>query len=213
MSSSDQSAGTHVNVRAALRIGWNRTATHFLQFALVLLPMLVTALIFEYVATFVSGTLLHLAVVLLGVAVPWTLGFGLYRLALPIADDRPVTWRTAWTANGLVDYVKASAIIFLPLVILSGVTFGIAFLLAAPLLAFFPYFILDRSAEGWPSIRQSWTAGAVHYSDMFRLTITLLVLNLLGFVTVLGWFITVPMSAIAIAHAYRTSTGPTGAWH
>jgi D-alanyl-lipoteichoic acid acyltransferase DltB (MBOAT superfamily) len=213
MPPADASAPTHVNVRVALRVGWNRTATHFLAFALVLVLMLLSGAIFEALATLISGGLLHLALQLVGIIVPWALGFGIYKLALPIADDQPVTWRTAWTTYGLIDYLKASGIMILPLVILSVVTFGVAFVLAVPLLVFFPYFILDRDSAGWQSLRQGWTAGAIHYSDMWRLTMTLLLLNLLGFITVLGWFITVPMSAIAIAHAYRTSTGPSGPWH
>jgi uncharacterized membrane protein YidH (DUF202 family) len=213
MPPADAAAPTHVNVRAALSMGWNRTATHFLAFALVLAAMLISGAILEFIATFSSGSLLHLIIQALGIAVPWALGFGLYRLALPIADDRPVTWRTAWQLPGLLEYGKASLIMVVPLVVLSTVTFGIAFILAMPLLVFYPYFILDRESAGWQSLRQGWTAGAVHYSEMWRLTMTLLLLNLLGFITVLGWFITVPMSVIAIAHAYRTSTGPTGRWH
>jgi hypothetical protein len=213
MPPADQSVPTHVNVRAALRVGWNRTATHFLQFALVLVAMLISSGLLEYAATFVSGSLKHLSSVLAGIALPWALGFGICRLALPIADDQPVTWRTAWTIKGIEDYLMATLILVAPVLILTFVTFGVAFILAAPLLMFFPYFILDRGSAGWQSVRQGWTAGAIHYADMWRLTMTLLLLNLLGFVTVLGWFITVPMSAIAIAHAYRTSTGPTGPWH
>jgi hypothetical protein len=213
MPPADSSAPTHVNVRVALRMGWNRAAPNFLAFALVLVLMALAGAIFESFATLISGGLLHSALLLLGIIVPWALGFGIYKLALPIADGHPVTWRTAWTTPGLVEYLKASGIMILPVVILSTVTLGVAFILAAPLLVFFPYFILDRDAVGWQSLRQGWTAGAIHYSDMWRLTMTLLLLNLLGFITVLGWFITVPMSAIAIAHAYRTSTGPSGPWH
>lgn len=206
----DKAPPTHVDVRESLRMGWERGATHFLQFALVLVVVLLTSGLLEYAAGLVSQWWLHLALFLLGIAVPWALGFGVCRLALPIADGQPVTWRSAWAFKGLPAYLVASLILVPAVGILTVATLGVALVLAAPLVSFVPFFILDHGSDRRQSIRESWVAGAVHYSDMVRLTLVLLALNLIGFITVLGWFITVPMTAIAIAHAYRTATGPAG---
>jgi uncharacterized membrane protein len=99
-----------------------------------------------------------------------------------------------------------------PVVFLSTITFGVALILGGPMLLMYPYFVVDRSSGAKKSIRQSWTAGAIHYADMFRLNLAVIGLVLLGLITVVGWLITIPMALIAVARAYRTATGPPGPW-
>lgn len=210
MSSASADSRTYVDVRAAIRLGWNRGATHFLQFALVLIAMLAAIGVFALLAGLVRNGVPHLLIVLMEVIAPLVLSFGLWRLALPIADGEPVTWRTAWSLNRLDAYTVAVLVITIPFVVFSAFTVGVAFVLGAPLLCLFPYFILDREMDWWPALKRAWITAGIHYGAMFKLCLILIGLNLLGFIVLIGWFITIPMSVVAIAHAYRTATGPPG---
>ncbi len=212
MSGSTSPGPTYVDVRASLAVGWKGMTENFLQFAFVMVLMVGSSLIFVSLALNFSHGLLHLLWLVLEVVAPVVFAYGLFRLALPIADGVPVTFRDVTSFVGLQQYVIASAIVIVPVLVLGTLSLGVVFVLAGPLLMFFPFFVLDRESAAWKSIKQSWTAGAVHYAALFKLSLAVIGLTLLGFITLVGWLLTIPMVAIAVAHAYRSATGPSGSW-
>ena len=205
-------APTYVSVGESLRIGWNRGATHFLQFLPVLLAMLVAAVAFHEAAGYARQLMVWLLLGCMQLIAPVALSFGLWRLALPIVDDQPVSWRTAWALRGLDAYIVAFFGLALPWAVLSIVSLGIAFIFGMPMVAFFPFGILERKRSYRETIKDGWSVAGTHYAAVLRLCLVLLGLNLLGFIVLIGWLITIPLTVIALAHAYRTGSGERGTW-
>jgi uncharacterized membrane protein len=72
-------------------------------------------------------------------------------------------------------------------------------------LAFVPYLVVDRGLGPIEAIKESWRITKGHKWQLLLLFLALLGLNLLGLVALLiGIFVTVPITMLAFAHAYRT---------
>jgi uncharacterized membrane protein len=84
------------------------------------------------------------------------------------------------------------------------------FILAVGLL-FSPYVAIERGK--WPveALKESWRITKGHKWQLFLLGLTLLGINLLGLmVLIVGVFVTIPISWLAIVHAYRTLAAHAG---
>ncbi|GAB2636950.1 hypothetical protein [Nocardia goodfellowii] len=89
-----------------------------------------------------------------------------------------------------------------------GVLCGIASIVVAFLLQWTYMFIIDRNLRAADAIRASAAAIRADLGPILLLTITLAALNVLGAIPCgLGLLVTIPLSVIASAWAYRTLTG------
>jgi uncharacterized membrane protein len=75
-------------------------------------------------------------------------------------------------------------------------------------LAFVSYLVVDRGLGPIEAIKESWRITKGHKWQLFLLFLTLLGLNVLGALAlIIGIFVTVPITMLAFAHAYRTLNG------
>ncbi|WP_194814543.1 hypothetical protein [Nocardia sp. XZ_19_385] len=94
------------------------------------------------------------------------------------------------------------------LLTLLGVLCGIASLVVAFLLQWTYLFIIDRDLGAADAIRASAAAIRANVGPMLLLTVTLAALNVVGAILCgLGLLVTIPLSVIASAWAYRMLTG------
>jgi hypothetical protein len=78
-------------------------------------------------------------------------------------------------------------------------------------LCFVPYVVIERGK--WPieALKESWGITKGHKWQLFLLGLALLGINLLGLMAlVVGVFVTIPISWLAVAHAYRTLAAHSG---
>ena len=211
---SDNTSGpTYVAVRECLRLAWRETRQHFASFLVVVVAMVLASLVFVVLTSLVTTGPLHQLLWILQFLAPWLVSFALFHIALGVVDGVPGPVRQAWAPlRCWLAFIIACLILVIPVAIITAATFGVGLLLGLPMLLFYPFFAVDRGSRGRSSIRQSWTAGAIHYNDAFRLALCNVGLLLLGVITIVGWVFTVPMVVVATAHAYRTATGPPGPW-
>jgi uncharacterized membrane protein len=74
--------------------------------------------------------------------------------------------------------------------------------------AFVYYFALDRGEGAIAAIGSSWSLVAKNFGPVFLLLLALLGINILGAIPLgLGLFVTIPLSYVAVAFAYRRLTG------
>lgn len=72
-------------------------------------------------------------------------------------------------------------------------------------LAFVPYLVVERGLGPIESMKESWRITKGHKWELALLFLALLGINLLGVLAlVVGVFVSVPITLIALAHAYRT---------
>jgi uncharacterized membrane protein len=148
-----------------------------------------------------SGFLLMLAVLALNILIE----IGLVAFALKAHDKlETVTVRDLWHPHNFWQYVVVKiltgiiVIIGLILVIVPGV-------IAALALIFATYLVVDRNMSPIEAMKESVKITKGHRLELFLLALGLMALNVLGALALLvGLVITVPVSLLAIAHAYRT---------
>lgn len=74
--------------------------------------------------------------------------------------------------------------------------------------AFVYYFTLDQGQDAISAIRSSWSVVAKNFGSVFLLLLALLGINILGAIPCgLGLFVTIPLSYVAVAFAYRRLVG------
>jgi uncharacterized membrane protein len=74
-------------------------------------------------------------------------------------------------------------------------------------LAFVSYLVVDRGLGPIEAMKESWRVTKGHKWQLLLLFLALLGINLLGILAlVIGVFVTVPITMLAFAHAYRTLT-------
>ena len=81
-------------------------------------------------------------------------------------------------------------------------------------LAFVPYLVVDRGLGPIEAMKESWRITKGHKWQLLLLFLALLGINLLGILAlIIGIFVTVPITMLAFAHAYRTLNARTRRQH
>ncbi|MHA7134144.1 DUF2189 domain-containing protein [Oerskovia turbata] len=74
--------------------------------------------------------------------------------------------------------------------------------------AFVYFFTLDKEQDAITAIKSSWSLVAKNFGSVFLLLLALFGINILGFlVCLIGLLVTLPLSYIALAYAYRRLVG------
>jgi uncharacterized membrane protein len=83
--------------------------------------------------------------------------------------------------------------------------------IAAIGLCFVAYLVVDRGAGPIEALKESWRVTKGHKWQLFLLGLALIGLNLLGLLAlVVGVLVTIPISWLALTHAYRTLQSRAG---
>lgn len=151
----------------------------------------------------------------LGLLISLVLALGLMRAALIILDGRKPKVEDVLSLDNIGPYIVATLLVWLItsvgllLCIIPG-------LIAAYLFQFYGFAILDRKADdvgGAPStdpvgaMRTSFKITSSHVGELILLMILVLVANMVGFLLCgVGVLITMPVSYIAVAYAWRYFT-------
>jgi uncharacterized membrane protein len=74
-------------------------------------------------------------------------------------------------------------------------------------LMFVPYIVIDRGLGPIEAMKESWRVTKGHKWQLFLLFLALIGLNILGAIAlIVGLLVTIPITMLAAAHAYRTLT-------
>ncbi len=124
-----------------------------------------------------------------------------------------VTLKSLWNPQPFFRYLVAQ--IAVAITVLCGfVLLIIPGVIAALMFMFTPYLIIDKGLAPFDAMRESMRMTKGHRWQLFLLMCTVVLLNILGVVALLvGLLVTVPLSMIAVARAYRTleASAPTSA--
>ena len=129
---------------------------------------------------------------------------GLLTFALRVHDAvEKATLKDMWNPTPFIWYAIGQFLVgFIVLVgLLLLVVPGVIAILG---LMFTSYLIVDRGMGPIEAIKESWRMTKGHKGTLFLFTLTLLGLNILGFLAlIVGLIVTVPISMLAVTHVYR----------
>jgi len=137
---------------------------------------------------------------------------GAVTFALRAHDDiASVTLGDLWNPQPFWRYLGAAILTWL-IVTVGFLLLIVPGVIAALGLYFASYFVIDRGAGPINALKQSWHMTKGHKWQLFLFSLVLIGLNLLGLLAlVIGIFVTVPITWLAVTHAYRTLASQAGA--
>jgi uncharacterized membrane protein len=91
---------------------------------------------------------------------------------------------------------------------LGGVV-GVVLIIALNLLwGLFPFVLLDENTHAFRAIGTSWDLVSKHFWSYFGLKVASLIINIIGLLLLgIGLLVTIPLTAMADAYAYRFLSG------
>lgn len=203
----------------AIAYGWDAARANIAPLAVIAVVVLAAQIISGWLQRAFDDSGLALVGSIASTFVSLMISLGLIRAALAIVDGRVPQIDDVLSTRDLVPYAIASLLV----AIIVGVGFVLLVipgLIAAFLLQFFGYAIVDRTdrvAEGTAAVMQSDPVGALRASfqvttrnvaSVFVLGVLVVLVNIAGFLACgVGLLVTVPLTSIAIAYAWRWLTG------
>lgn len=148
---------------------------------------------------------------LASLVISFFVGLGLTTFSLRAHDNiATVQISDLWNPQPFWRFVGGE--ILATLVIIAGfILLIVPGVIAAVGLAFVPFLLVDRPIGPVDSLKESWRITKGHKWQLFLLSLTLVALNFVGVLAlVVGIFVTIPISLLAFAHAYRTLAGRAG---
>lgn len=198
------------DIEDAIRFGWETTKANLnTVIVLTIAGGLATGIpswiaeVLERSSPFLSGVF-RLASVIMSLIV----GIGALRVSLRLHDGQPVAIGDLFAADWSLFRRYLVATIAYSLIVGFGLLlFVIPGLLLAVRFAFYGYIVVERDVGPYEALAQSETATQGARMDLFLLGLLLIVLNVLGAMLVfIGLLISIPVSSLAFARAYRTLT-------
>jgi uncharacterized membrane protein len=125
-------------------------------------------------------------------------------------DITRVTLGDLWNPQAFWRFLGAEILVAI-IVFVGLLLFVVPGIIAALGLMFALYLVIDRRSGPIEAIKQSWQLTKGHKGQLFLLSLALVGLNILGLVAlIVGALVTIPISWLAVAHAYRSLAGRAG---
>lgn len=130
--------------------------------------------------------------------------------ALKEADGARPTFASFFKAPRIGRAVLTAIVVQIITVVAGVVTLGLGAIVVPIFTVFAVSFVIDRGAPVFGSIGESFRLVGRNFGAVFLLLLTLVGVNILGAIAIgLGLLITIPLSILAIAYAFRRLTGGT----
>lgn len=196
-----------VSVAASLRFGWDTFKKRPLMlasgFLIGIVVMTVSSVIFEQpeAEPSIQGFMLGLISAIIGLLVE--IGFVTFALRAHDAIER-VDLKTLWNPKPFLPYlagqilVGLAVLVGLVLLIVPGIIAALGFLFSS-------YLIVDKGRGPIEAMKESWRITKGNRWKLFLLVLAIAGINIVGFfLLVVGLLVTIPVTMLALAHAYRT---------
>lgn len=197
------------SVRDTVRFGWERFKKKPMIFIGAMIIVFIVSLVTDQLGQAVRGAgVAELLAFIANLGVNMLMGMGIAAFFLK-AHDNPEALSLAdlWHPNPFWKYVAAT--------LATGVIFAIGFVLlivpgiiALTVFWFAPYIVIDRRLGPVEALKESARITRGNRLNLFILFGTSLGINLLGMLALFaGLLVSVPVTMLALIHAYRTLSG------
>lgn len=201
-----------------VKFAWEKVKSNFSLFlgaqilGLVVALLILSAIVLSFIGSYEEGVpplfFVFSFILLVFMAV---LQAGLMQMSLLIADGEEAS--TGDTIPGFSIFIKflIAFILYCAIVIVGTLLFLIPGIIWSVQFMFFGYFIVDEELGPIKALRRSSQITKGIRADLFVFTLVIYILNLVGEMAFLvGLFITIPMTLVALAHMYRKLLGQVG---
>ena len=202
-----EATDTSWQIGDSIGFGWERFKTNVGLLLGVLVVMVGINIAFTVVLRQMDQGFAQSVVLLASWVVSIVIGMGVLRVALKIVDEEPSEIADLFVFDSsffayLVTSLIVGFAIFVGLIffIIPGIMIALAW-------GFYGFPIVDQDALVGESITISANVTKGHRWHLFGFGIVLWLLNILGFITIVGWLITVPVSVLAVTAVYRRMSG------
>jgi uncharacterized membrane protein len=201
-------SGGNLDAGAAISYGWKGMTQNIGPFILIALVIVVIQVVLSVIGYAFDNYWLSMVWNILVWIVGLILAMGLIRAALAVLDGGRPEVGMLFHTERLAPYLIAS--------ILVGLAVGVGLILCiipglilAFLFAFFGYAIVDgKTDEAIESMKMSWNLVTKHVGSLILLFILVILINLVGALLCgIGLLFTYPITAVALAYAWRTISG------
>jgi hypothetical protein len=195
--------GGALDIGTALGYGWKKFTENVGPWlgiaAIVVIVNLVFGLIALSIDSFIGATIFRLVGFVIGQIVT----LGLYRAALMVTAGQPLDIGRAFSTDRLGDFIIASLLYSL-IVAIGLVLCVIPGLIAAVLLYFYGFYVLDKNMSATDALRASYELVRANAGSVVLLLVVAFLLNIVGALACgVGLFITGPVSLVMVCYGYR----------
>ena len=200
----------------ALGYGWNGFTANIRPLAVIGLVVVLASVLSNWLSRGYDNLFLSLAGWAIGTFISLVISLGLIRAALSILDGGRPSAEDLVSTRDIGPYIIASLLVAL-IVTVGIVLCVIPGLIAGYLLQFYGYAIIDRKSDSVTTAPQSTPTGAIRASfevavnnvgPLILLAVLCFLLNIAGLLLCgIGLLVTLPVTAIAIAYAWRYFSG------
>jgi hypothetical protein len=206
-----------LSVGQAIGYGWAGFKANLGPILLIALVTVVVSGLFQWLATSSSNSFLAFIFSAISFVLGFVIALGLIRAALTVVDGGRPNLGTVFAGDGVAQYLIASVVLGLAFALINVV--GALTILLLPftlvltlvfsfLVQFFGYAILDEGVSAFDGISRSIAVVRTHLGDVLVLWLAALGINILGALLCgVGLLVTIPVTAIAWAYAWRRFTG------
>ena len=200
--------GGNLDAGTAIGYGWKAMTRYIGPFVLIALVVVLVQVALSVAGYYIDNYWLRMTWNILVWVVGLILAMGLIRAALAVLDGGRPDVGMLFHTEGLLPYLVASILVGLAvgvgliLCIIPGLILGFLF-------AFYGYAIVDRkTGDAIEAMKISWNLTSKNIGPLILLFILAFLINLVGALLCgVGLLFTYPITAVAIAYAWRTLTG------
>jgi uncharacterized membrane protein len=206
-----------LSIGDALGYGWKGFTANIGSVLLIVLAVVVVSAGVNWLATIVDNAFLQFVMSLVGFVVGFIIALGLIRAALTITDGHKPSIGEVFKGEGVLQYAIASIVLGLAFSLINVI--GLATILLLPVtfivtlilgffVQFFGYAILDENKSAFEGISRSFEVVKANFGELLLLWLAAVGINIVGALLCgVGLLVTIPVTAIAWAYAWRRITG------
>ncbi|MEO8108086.1 MAG: hypothetical protein ABI720_12290, partial [Actinomycetes bacterium] len=200
--------GDKLDPMEAISYGWKGLTKYLGPLVLIALIVVAISIAMNVVGYFMDSLLLQFVWNIVTIGVSLIVAMGLIRAGLAVVDGRTPEVGMLFHTDNFVPYLVASILVGL------SVGIGLIFciipgLILGFLFAFYGYAIVDgRVDDGIEAMKTSWSLVSSNVGQLLLLFILVILINIGGALLCgIGLLFTYPLTAIAIAYAWRRVSG------
>lgn len=198
--------GQFFSVKEALAVGWQTTKKHFWFFVILLLTVGLINAAPSLLDQFFPGA--GPALMISSKFVLWVLstvaGMGLIRISLKLSRSEAAEFADLFSCFSLIFKYFLASLLY-GLIVLGGlILLVVPGLIWAVTFQYYSYFVIDQELGPGEALRKSAAITQGARWDLFKLDFIIMLLYVIGTIPLmLGLFVTIPVSMLALAHVYR----------
>ena len=195
----------NISINKAVSTGWGIVTKNLGFFVVFMLLVMVTYSVPQIIQAIVEKSVPTLAFVLgfAAVFVEVLVQLNFIRVALKFLDNKKAVYKDLFNTQLFLPFFMGWLVYVIIvgagtlLLILPGIYLAIK-------LQFWAYLVIDKNMNPFDALKKSWDMTRGKFWKLFGLIIVLCAINLLGVLVLLvGLFITIPLTFVAMASIYR----------